>query len=71
MCYFSGWALYRPKPWDTKITDLDPKLCTHVIYSFAGLDENTLTIKALDEEMDIEKGNDRIGSITADFPIEH
>ena len=56
VCYFSGWAMSRPKPWDTKVTDINPKMCTHLLYSFAGLDESTLTIKSLDPETDIEKG---------------
>ena len=35
--------------------DIDPHMCTHIIYSFAGLDENTLQIKSLDYERDVEQ----------------
>ena len=35
--------------------DIDPHMCTHIIYSFAGLDESTLQIKSLDYERDVEQ----------------
>ncbi|XP_068222684.1 probable chitinase 10 isoform X2 [Palaemon carinicauda] len=56
VCYYGGWSVYRPAPFDFSVTDIDPFSCTHVIYSFAGLKENEYTIQALDEELDIIKG---------------
>ncbi|MCL4139090.1 UNVERIFIED_CONTAM: hypothetical protein GTU68_024012 [Idotea baltica] len=41
---------------DFDVDDIDPFSCTHVVYSFAGLDNETLTIKALDEERDVIQG---------------
>ena len=38
------------------MNDIDPFSCTHVIYSFAGLDKETLTIISLDKEEDLIKG---------------
>jgi chitinase len=38
------------------VKDIDANMCTHVIYSFAGLDPKTNAIKSLDPEIDIEKG---------------
>ena len=34
--------------------DIDPKLCTHVIYAFAVLDPNTHSIKLHDPWADID-----------------
>nr|XP_027218101.1 probable chitinase 10 isoform X3 [Penaeus vannamei] len=56
VCYYGGWSVYRPEPFDFTVTDIDPFSCTHVIYSFAGLKANEYTIQALDEETDIVKG---------------
>ncbi|KAK7070518.1 Cht3p [Halocaridina rubra] len=56
VCYYGGWSVYRPAPFDFSVLDIDPFSCTHVIYSFAGLKENEHTIQALDEELDIVKG---------------
>nr|AQZ26770.1 chitinase 2 [Tigriopus japonicus] len=55
VCYWGTWATYRPK--DGKFTpdDIDPALCTNLIYSFAGLDAETSTIKSLDPWMDLEE----------------
>ena len=56
VCYWGTWANYRPK--DGKFTpeDIDPSLCTNLIYSFAGLDAETDSIKPLDAWMDLEEG---------------
>ena len=56
VCYWGTWANYRPK--DGKFTpeDIDPSLCTNLIYSFAGLDAETDSIKPLDKWMDLEEG---------------
>lgn len=34
---------------------IDTKLCTHIIYSFAVLDDETLTMKVGDKVIDIDK----------------
>ena len=56
VCYWGTWANYRPK--DGKFTpeDVDASLCTHLIYSFAGLDAENDAIKPLDPWMDLEEG---------------
>ena len=53
VCYWGTWANYRPN--DGKFTpeSIDPSLCTHLIYSFVGLDADTNTIKSLDPWMDL------------------
>jgi len=37
MCYFGSWAVYRPGKGKFSVENIDPDLCTHVIYAFAGL----------------------------------
>jgi len=56
VCYLGTWATYRP---DEGAYDLDssfdPTLCTHLIYSFAGLDNKTNELKPLDAYLDLEE----------------
>ena len=56
VCYYGAWAIYRPEPMSFRPRDVQAKGCTHLIYSFAGLDNSTLEIVSLDPKFDIEKG---------------
>ena len=38
VCHYTNWAQYRPQGAKFFPEDLDPFLCTHVIYSFAKID---------------------------------
>ena len=58
VCYYGAWSVYRPAPFNFTVADIDPLACTHLIYSFAGLHNDTLTIVSLDTEEDIVKGED-------------
>jgi chitinase len=42
ICYYTNWATYRPGNGQFSINDIDPNLCTHLIYSFASVRENSL-----------------------------
>jgi len=53
VCYIGSWAYYRPGEGRFDVDDIDPDLCTHLIYSFAGLDKETYTIKVLDPNRDL------------------
>ncbi|KAI4467570.1 chitinase [Holotrichia oblita] len=57
VCYLGSWSAYRPGRGKFEIEDLDPSLFTHVIYSFAGLNSVTDTIRSLDSWQDLSDGN--------------
>ncbi len=46
-CHVSNWARYRPGEGRFLPQDLDPDLCTNVIYSYAGIDGDTWQIKCV------------------------
>ena len=48
VCYFSSWARYRVGDGAFVPNDIDPNLCTHVIYCFALMDNVTFELKAED-----------------------
>ncbi|XP_004689555.1 PREDICTED: acidic mammalian chitinase [Condylura cristata] len=50
-CYFTNWAQYRPGLGRFKPDDIDPCLCTHLIYAFAGMRSNEIIIT---ERNDVE-----------------
>lgn len=53
VCYVGTWAAYRqPEEGAFDIEGIEPLLCTHLIYSFAGLDNSTFRIKPLDPWLD-------------------
>lgn len=53
VCYVATWATYRkPDEGAFDIDHIEPNLCTHLIYSFAGLDNTTFIMKPLDPWLD-------------------
>ena len=59
VCYYSNWPYYRNGNGKYLIDDIDPTLCTHIIYSFVVLDENQHVIKIHDPWLDLDLGNIR------------
>jgi len=55
VCYFVNWATYRNGTGKFVPEDLQPELCTNVIYAFATLDEKSHTLHIFDEEVDIKQ----------------
>ncbi|XP_078054040.1 acidic mammalian chitinase-like [Mustelus asterias] len=43
VCYFTNWSQYRPGEGKYMPENVDPCLCTHLIYSFAGMKDNQIT----------------------------
>ncbi|XP_043925818.1 acidic mammalian chitinase-like [Protopterus annectens] len=50
VCYYTNWSQDRPEPAKYKPENVDPCLCTHLIYAFAGMTSNY--------EINTTKGND-------------
>ncbi|XP_033219529.1 probable chitinase 2 isoform X2 [Belonocnema kinseyi] len=63
VCYVGTWATYRPNEGQFQFGngDLDPSQCTHLIYSFAGLSNETWSIKSLDPYLDLKENYGRDG----------
>lgn len=67
VCYFGSWANYRLGDGKFFVDDIDPTLCTHVIYTFVGLsDDGSVTI--LDPNNEISNGN-REQNIISKIPL--
>ncbi|KAM7354055.1 chitinase 10 [Cochliomyia hominivorax] len=54
VCYFTNWAWYRRGEGKYVPEDIDENLCTHIVYGFAVLNSNSLTIKTHDSWADID-----------------
>lgn len=52
VCYFTNWSYYRKNNGKFTPKDINTKLCTHIVYGFAILDPNSLTIKIHDSSID-------------------
>jgi chitinase len=69
VCYFSAWAVYREKPMAYDIEDIPGDKCTHIIYSFIGLDNQTYELRNIDPSYDIEnKGFERFVGLRKKYP---
>ncbi|XP_051021892.1 oviduct-specific glycoprotein [Acomys russatus] len=50
VCYFASWAHSRPGPASVLPRDLDPFLCTHLVFAFASISNNQIVAKNLHDE---------------------
>jgi chitinase len=58
VCYFGSWSVYRQGLGNFPIESIDPQLCTHLVYSFVGINGDG-TIRILDQNAEIDKGGFR------------
>jgi chitinase len=54
VCYFTNWAWYRQGVGKFVPEDIDPDLCSHIVYGFATLNRDKLTIQPHDSWADID-----------------
>jgi hypothetical protein len=54
VCYVTNWSQYRKYPAQFVPENVDPFLCTHLIYAFAYIDNVTLTVRTIEEN---DEGN--------------
>ena len=57
VCYWATWAYYRPGHGQFNLKNINPSLCTNLVYSFVGIDDDTLENKVLDPHFDLENNS--------------
>ncbi|XP_030746545.1 chitotriosidase-1-like [Sitophilus oryzae] len=55
VCYYTNWSVYRPGQAKFSPQNINPYLCTHLVYAFGGFTKEN-TLKPFDKYQDIEKG---------------
>ncbi|XP_076164556.1 chitotriosidase-1-like [Ptiloglossa arizonensis] len=60
VCYFGNWAGERPGLGAIHVSDINPRLCTHLIYAYVGLDYQG-DIKILNPWTDLAEDGGRAG----------
>ncbi|XP_011154318.1 chitinase-3-like protein 1 [Harpegnathos saltator] len=66
VCYYGSWAVYRPGSGKCSVEDIDPTLCTHLIYTFVGISTEG-DVRVLDSWNDLSDnyGKDAFGRFNA------
>lgn len=52
VCYWASWSFYRTGAGAHRVSNINPALCTHFIYTFTGLDLDG-KIASLDQNLDL------------------
>ncbi|CAL7949849.1 unnamed protein product [Xylocopa violacea] len=63
VCYYGSWAAYRNGLGKFDVSDINPALCTHIIYAFIGIN-TTGDVEILDSWRDLPNGRDGYGQFT-------
>ncbi|XP_063611832.1 chitinase-3-like protein 1 isoform X1 [Penaeus indicus] len=53
ICYFGSWAVWRQGAGKFDVEDIDPFLCTHLIYGFAEISTSSWEIEAMEPYNDL------------------
>lgn len=67
VCYFTNWAWYRQGIGKYLPSDIDPNLCTHIVYGFAVLNGDQLIIKPHDTWADFDNSKFSFIHISINF----
>lgn len=62
VCYYTNWSIYRPGTAKFSPQNINPYLCTHLIYAFGGFTKDN-ALKPFDKYQDIEKGIEKKKSV--------
>jgi GH18 family chitinase len=57
VCYVAGWARWRPGPGSFTVDNIDPTLCTHLVYAFANLNIAKNAIESNSPEYDLDENS--------------
>ena len=44
VCYVCGWSRFREAPATFHPEDIDPELCTHIVFAFVSLDRSATKV---------------------------
>ena len=55
VCYYTNWSAYRPGQAKFLPQNINPYLCTHLIYAFGGF-TNDFSLRPFDKWQDIDQG---------------
>ncbi|KAM8712428.1 hypothetical protein ACLKA7_012873 [Drosophila subpalustris] len=58
VCYHGTWSVYRPNDGQFGIEDINPFLCTHLVYAFMGI-KDTGDLRIIDPYLDLEENGGR------------
>lgn len=64
VCYYTNWSVYRKGLAKYTPQNINPYLCTHLVYAFGGLTDE-FEIKPFDSYQDIEQGERRTPTLLA------
>ena len=57
VCYVAEWAHWRQGLGHFTVDNIDPALCTHLVYAFANLNINRNAIESMSPEYDLDEYN--------------
>lgn len=52
ICYYGSWATYRNGKGKCEVNDLNPHICSHLIYGFVGINADA-TIRIMDPWLEL------------------
>lgn len=69
MCHYTTWSQGREGDASYRIEDVPGDLCTHLVYNFIGIDEDTFELTPIQREIDvIQNGYGRFVDLKKRFP---
>ncbi|KAM9319223.1 chitotriosidase-1-like [Gastrophryne carolinensis] len=57
VCYFTNWSQYRPEPAKYMPRNIDPQLCTHLMYAFATMNQHKIAAYEWNDDVLYEQFN--------------